>query len=287
MKKIMVPCDFSPQSRAAYKTAMDLASLSGGEVVLLHVSFIPAVYDGFGTEPMAFSQDYFTALEKEAQNEFEKMKKEVGIPSVKSRVELVYGDVLISIKDFIKTNEIDMIVMGTTGSSGADEIFIGSTTEKVVRHSSVPVLAVKDYVTISSIKKILLPTLMTLDQKEFMKRLNELQKLLSATLHVLFINTPSHFLRDSDAKEAFDEFVKQYKLEKCEFHFRNYRNEEEGIIDFASLEKMDLIAMGTHARKGLAHLFNGSITEDVVNHITSPVWTFSLKKEARRKQLLA
>lgn len=176
--------------------------------------------------------------------------------------------------------------MGTTGSSGAEQIFIGSTTEKVVRHSSVPVLAVKDYVTISSIKKILLPTLMTLDQKEFMKKLNEVQKLLGATLHVLFINTPSHFLRDSDAKEAFDEFVKQYKLEKCEFHFRNYRNEEEGIIDFASLEKMDLIAMGTHARKGLAHLFNGSITEDVVNHITSPVWTFSLKKETRRKQLV-
>lgn len=278
MKRILVPCDFSLQSRAAYKTAMNLASQTGGEVVLLHVSFIPTVYDGLGTEPMAFSPDYFTALEKEIKSEFEKMKKEVGVPTVKSRLELIYGDVLISIKDFVKTNQMDMIVMGSSGSSGIAEAFIGSNTEKVVRHSSVPVLAVKDYVNISSIKKILLPSLLNLDETEFVKKLKELQKFLGATIHVLFINTPTHFMRDADAKASYDEFVKQYKLENCEFHFRNYRREEDGIIDFASAEKMDLIAMATHGRKGLAHLFNGSITEDVVNHITGPVWTYAMKK---------
>lgn len=286
MKKILVPFDFSIQSRIAYKTAMNLASQTGGEVVALHVSFIPPVFDGLGTEPMAFSPDYFTALEKEVKNGFEKMKEEINMPSIRSRIELIYGDVLISIKDFAKTEQMDMIIMGTSGSSGMAGIFIGSNTEKVVRHSPVPVLAVRDYVNISSIKKILLPTLLTLDQTEFIKKLKEWQKLLGATIHVLFINTPSHFMRDSDAKEAFNEFVKQYKLEDCEFHFRNYRSEEEGIIDFAATKKMDMIAMGTHARKGLARLFNGSITEDVVNHITSPVWTYGLKKEAVRPQLI-
>lgn len=279
MKKILVPCDFSQPSRAAYKTAMNFAAQTGGEVVVLHVSFIPIVYDGLGTEAIAFSPDYFKSLEKEIKNEFEKMKLEVGVPAVKSKLELIYGEVLTSIKDFVKTHQMDMIIMGASGSSGIEEILIGSNTEKVVRHSSVPVLVVRDYVNISSVRKILFPTLLNPDQTDFIKKLKELQNLLSATIHVLYINTPNHFTLDSDAKGSYDEFIKEYKLENCEFHFRNYRSEEEGIIDFASEKKMEMIAMGTHARKGLAHLFNGSITEDVVKHITSPVWTYCLKRK--------
>ena len=42
---------------------------------------------------------------------------------------------------------------------------------------------------------------------------------------------------------------------------------------------MDLIAMATHGRKGFAHLFLGSTTEDVVNHIQVPVWTYSLQNK--------
>ncbi|MBI1767185.1 MAG: universal stress protein [Bacteroidetes bacterium] len=279
MKRILVPCDFSSRSREAYKTAMHWASLTGGEVIALYVNFIPAVYDfSFTGETLAFNPEYLSSMEQDAKTEFEKMKQEANFSSVQSRLEIVYGDVVFSIKNFVESNKMNMIIMGTSGSSGLEEIFIGSNTEKVVRHSPVPVLAVREYVNVSSMKKILFPTLMNLDQAEFMKKLKELQQFLNATLHVLFVNSPSHFLRDSDAKEAFDEFAKQYKLENFEFHFRNYRNEEEGVIDFTATQKIDLIVMATHARKGLAHLFNGSITEDVINHITSPVWTYALKK---------
>lgn len=278
MKKILVPCDFSPPSRAAYRTAMDLASHTGGEVVVVHVSFIPAVYGGFGTETLVFSPDYIESLEKEVKSEFEKMKKEVSVP-VPSRMELLFGDVVFSIKNFVEAQGMDVIVMGTSGSSGVAEIFIGSNTEKMVRYSPIPVLVVRDYVNVSSLKKILFPTLLNLDQSEFIKRLQTLQKFLGATVHVLLINTPSHFVNDSDAKAAFDKFSKHYKLENCEYHFRNYRSEEEGIVNFAVSEQMDLIAMATHARKGLAHLFNGSLTEDLVNHIRGPLWTCSLKSK--------
>jgi nucleotide-binding universal stress UspA family protein len=38
-----------------------------------------------------------------------------------------------------------------------------------------------------------------------------------------------------------------------------------------------MVAMGTHAWKGLAHFFIGSIAEDVANHLTIPIWTLCLK----------
>lgn len=48
------------------------------------------------------------------------------------------------------------------------------------------------------------------------------------------------------------------------------------VLNASRYEKFDLIAMPTHGRKGLAHFFNGSIGEDVVNHSDLPVMTFKI-----------
>jgi nucleotide-binding universal stress UspA family protein len=278
MKRILVPCDFSKQSQEAYKIALDFASKSKGEITLLYVLQIPTLYDtGFAGEVMSYDPVFFTKMEGDAKKELEKMKSKADAKSIKIKTEVVYGDFILSIKKMIETHKIDIIVMGTTGSSGLSEIFIGSNTEKVVRFSPIPVLAVRKAFESSKVKNILLPSVLGLDQTEFVGRVKELQDFFGATLHILLVNTPTHFRRDAEAQEALNEFVKHYKLKNYKTHFQNFRREEDGIIDFAHTEKMDLIAMATHARKGLSHLFNSSITENVVNHIQSPIWTSCLK----------
>jgi hypothetical protein len=57
----------------------------------------------------------------------------------------------------------------------------------------------------------------------------------------------------------------------------NQTDVERGIVEFANSIKGDLIAMGTHSRRGISHLINGSLAEDVVNHYKGLVWTYSLK----------
>ena len=51
---------------------------------------------------------------------------------------------------------------------------------------------------------------------------------------------------------------------------------EQGILNYANRAGADLIAVATHGRKGLAHFFEGSISEDVTNHSTLPVMTFKI-----------
>ena len=51
---------------------------------------------------------------------------------------------------------------------------------------------------------------------------------------------------------------------------------EKGILNFADSIGADLIGMSTHGRKGLSHFFNGSISEDLVNHSLIPVVTFKI-----------
>lgn len=280
MKKILVPCDFSAQSQEAFKVAIEFASKSKGEITLLHVFAIPALYKtGYAGEPLAFDPAYFADIEKDAKGELEKMKKRAASKPVKINTEVVYGELISTIKNLIETKKIDLVIMGTSGTSGLTEIIIGSNTEKVVRYSPVPVLAVRKSFELKTIKNILLPTALGLNQTDFINKIKTLQDFFNATLHILLVNTPDNFRRDAEANVALAEFAKHYKLKNYKTHFRNYNSEEDGIIDFSHSEGINLIAMATHARKGLAHLFNHSITENVVNHIQCPIWTYSLKRK--------
>ncbi len=266
-------------SKEALKLALDIASKTKGKVNVLHVIYTPVMYDTTfaGATPVAYNPDFIAGMEEDAKSEFETFCKAYSTETVSPTLEITQGDIVSSIKRLIEKKKIDLVVMGTSGSSGLEEIFIGSNTEKVVRNVSVPVFTVRTAPSLDSIKNILLPIPLEAGQTTFMRKVKELQAFFKARLHLLLINTPSHFLGDQEAEKALEKFAKHYQLENCETHFRNFKKEENGIIDFAYSEKMDMIAMGTHARKGLAHLFNGSITEDVVNHIECPVWTYSLK----------
>jgi K+-sensing histidine kinase KdpD len=178
----------------------------------------------------------------------------------------------------IKALSIDLVIMGTSGASGIYEIFVGSTTEKAVRHSPVPVLAVRTASDLQSIRKILLPTSLSFKETNFISKVKELANFFNASLQILLVNTPIHFKDDNESKSFLKEFAKHYKLENYSIHMRNDYTEEAGIRNFAEAQKVDLIVMGTHARKGLSHFFNGSITEDVMNHIACPVWTYAIEK---------
>lgn len=279
MKNILVPCDFSGPSREAYKMAVDIASRTSGVVTVLHTILIPVVTPDLNVvgEPFTITHPFYESLQQDARKSFEEMSKQIG-KGVSTNFLINTGGLIESINRIASDKKIDLVVMGTHGSSGWEENLIGSNTEKAVRFSDVPVLAVRKAKPFQLLKNVLLPTTGNLDQTDFVSSVKKLQEFLGAKLHVLMINSPSSFFRDADGNELLREFVKHYQLKDYELHFKSYREEAEGIIDFAHTNRMDLIAMATHSRRGLAHLFAGSVTEDVVNHFDALVWTQSVRK---------
>jgi hypothetical protein len=181
------------------------------------------------------------------------------------------------IREYIRDNKIDIVVMGTKGASGWKEFIVGSNTEKVVRLSTVPVLAIRKAPSLESIKNIVLPSTLELNQTEFMDEVKNLQEFFNARLHVVLLNTPMNFRRDADSWNLLEDFADFYHLQNYQLHIYNEAFESDGITRFSKDIGADLIAMGTHSRRGLSHLMTGSITEDVVNHVEIPIWTFTLK----------
>jgi nucleotide-binding universal stress UspA family protein len=279
MKKILVPCDFSKPAINAYRFALDVAAKANGTVHLLHVVELPVLYDTVLMPALNFEQALLNELKEKTETEFEKIIGKYPSEGVKVFANVVFGSPSKVILEYTKNESIDLIVMGSHGVSGLREIFVGSNAERIVRSSSVPVLVIKHYYK-GPVKNIVFPTdLGTEEQEDLILKVKELQNFFKAHLHLVWINTPLNFTSDTITHERLDAFAKRIKLKDYTINIFNHPTEEEGIISFTKLIKGDLIAMSTHGRKGIAHLINGSVTEDVANHTESLIWTYSLKNE--------
>ncbi len=278
MKKILVPCDFSDSAMQAYTFAMNLAERAKAEVFVLKIIDLPFIYEtSLGTTPEYSDPGIIKDLELDARDNFEKMKQQHPRQE-KISFTTLRGSVTFAIKQFAEDHHIDLIVMGTRGASGWKEYWIGSNTEKVVRFAPTPVLAIRKAFDLNTIKSIVFPTTLHLDQHDLITRIKDLQAFFSATLHLLLVNTPGNMLRTKDEMDLMEEFARHYKLTQYTRNTRNDFNEPDGIINFAHEVKADMIAMGTNGRRGVAHLFMGSVAEDVVNRVDCPIWTYVVRK---------
>ena len=279
MEKILVPLDFSTHSLHALDLACKLARKSSEKVHILHVVEHPSdsTFSTMGVQnydPM--ENVYILKLMEVSKEKLEKLIMDPQYEGVAMEFEITVGAPYSEISDHVEKGDFDIIVMGTHGTTGVEEVFIGSNAERVVRHAFCPVITVKNSEFDHDIKKIVFASHFKNISEAFVSRLKELQKFFDATLHLVKINTPNNFSSTRNDRKIINEFAEMHSLENYEINIYNALTEETGIISFAHDIDADLIAMGTHGRTGIAHLLVGSIAEDIVNHAEKPVWTFRI-----------
>ncbi len=281
MKKILVPVDFSDTSDNAFDFAVQLAQKTNAELQLIHVI---DVVDMVGMSPMG-SGVSAVWLDNYVQESITKAKGKISTllkqapKGIRIDTTVEVGNVMGTIRDAIKDNEVDLVVMGTKGASGMREVLIGSNAEKVVRYARCPIISIKRKTDINSIKNIVFGVNIEGAPERVVQKLKQLQAAFGATLHIVRINTPTGFERDRRVKKSLEQFATRYMLSDFTLNIYNEFFEDEGLIYFAEEIGADMIAVATHSRTGLAHLLGGSIAEDLVNHVKRPVWTLSLKED--------
>ena len=278
MKKILVPCDFSDLAVQAFQFALQIAKQNNGEIILLNVIELPVLHDTMLMPILYFEENYFKDMKVSIERNFEKLKIKWMTEGSKVRSLVECGPTTTTINRIAEETKADLIIMGTHGATGFKEFLVGSNTEKIVRLSSIPVLAIKKSHELSRIKNIVFPTTLDPDQHKLLAHIKELQTFFSAKLHLLLVNTPHNLKRTIGEKDMMEAYAKDFDLENYTLNTRDDFYESDAIMNFTIGIKADMIAMGTHSRKGLAHLFSGSVSEDVVNHIDCPIWTYSVKE---------
>jgi len=274
MKKILVPTDFSNHAQYALEVAAQIAKKNSGEIMLLHMLELPhqagdAV--GSGTdipEIMLFKNAAINRLDDLMDDEcLEGLQVSEII-----QFELAFDGIM----KVSEKNDIDLIVMGSHGANGFKEMFIGSNAEKVVRNSTIPVLIIKKDAKEFNVNKFVFASDFTDEIKKPFAKVVEFANKFGADLQLVMINTPSSFKPTHIAEEIMNNFVAEFKVNNYSINIYNDTNIETGILNFANQINADLIGVCTHGRKGLAHFFNGSISEDLVNHALRPVVTFKI-----------
>jgi len=277
MKKIIVPTDFSDQAAQALKFAVDIAQKSNGEIILTHVVDLPINQEPLVTTKLYVDDTIVKDSTARAQKGFDKLIAKYKDAKVKIKTTVEYGNTTMATLKLIEDKKADLVVMGTKGASGLKEIFVGSNTEKIVRGSKVPVISLPKASKISSVKNIVFPNSLREDSEKLTLKVKEIQEFFKATLHIVYINTPAHFKRDYETLGRLKTYARRYMFKNFRTHVYNDLSEQDGTMNFANDIGADMIAMGTHGKHGLAHLFSGSIAEDVVNHVDCPIWTFRSK----------
>ncbi len=173
MKKILVPCDFSDAAIHAFRFAIDVAAMSGGEIMLLHVIETPVSADTLLMPTLYFEKEMLDDMKAAAHRKFKALKdKWLKNSQVRVSTYVEYGDVNFTLHQYIAKKKADLVIMGTKGATGAKEFFVGSNTEKVVRKSKVPVIAIKQYVKAASIRSIVFPATLQKEKDPLVMKVN-------------------------------------------------------------------------------------------------------------------
>ena len=137
-KKILVPTDGSDFAKDAQLHALFLAKVSGAEIIALSVSENHFINGISVSEEIEQINQILTDRCKKDLQEFEDMNDEgVKISSV-----IKEGSPAKTILEVAEEEDIDLIVIGSSGKSGFDRFILGSVSDKVVNAAKCPVLVV-------------------------------------------------------------------------------------------------------------------------------------------------
>ncbi|WP_255192041.1 universal stress protein [Natronobeatus ordinarius] len=143
--RILVPTDGSEQAIAAIDDGIELAQLTGATIHALYV-VEPIPLGRFPAGIEAAGSDWDDVVD-EQKSEGKRAVETIAERAADAGVDVVeaieHGKPSVKILEYVDDQDVDAIVMGTHGRTGAGRLMLGSVAEKVVRQSEVPVLTVR------------------------------------------------------------------------------------------------------------------------------------------------
>lgn len=259
---ILLPTDFSDNAWSAAMYALKLYSNEPCTFYLLH----NWTFTNSGSRTYITSH-YLDTLKEASKKRLEELKDQLKAESTNAnhQFDIVYstGSLMPTIKKAIKAHNINLVIMGTKGATGAKEILFGSNTVNVINKIRLcPVLVVPDSHQFEPPKQIAFPTDFNRFYGEELLPLKQLSKLYNAKIKIVHINGTENLTKKQN-----------YNLAMLKAYLENYQSslhwmpdfgtKEQAIKDFIEEFKIDVLAMINYK-----HSFIEKLTkEPVINKI--------------------
>jgi len=269
MKTILVPTDFSDTANKARDYAIQIAQELSAEIILLNTFHIP--YSGASAGTLVnLDKVALEESEKAMNNQLEYLN--LNYSNINFRVLCKPGLLVDSVKRIAEKKEVDLIVMGTTGATGAIENVLGSNTSALIGSLGIPIIAVPSKATINFPKSIVVANDLTeTGEEELFKTLKEIAINTNSSIDFLFVveeeaqaNNKIQRLKSANFDNSFDSLYHP-------FHFKRGDNVENGILDYIEDKDFDLLVVVSHQRGFWESLFHKSISKALVKHSKLPI----------------
>jgi nucleotide-binding universal stress UspA family protein len=292
LRTVVAATDFSETAGAALDWAAEVARAHGARIELVHALTLPAPPSDLVTPATDFQEE----VERGARERLERAAQELRAGGVEVGSHLATGLPSQVILAHAEQLAADLLVLGTRGLTGLRHLLLGSTSQRVVQRSSVPVLTVhpEDAGRHRPLSTVLLPTDFSEDAGRAARAALRLLGTGGAIgggarvvlLHVFNlpieytaygpIPTSFHYLRDTgaEAEVRLEQEAEALRREGLLVETAVREGDPAELIVREARERgADLVAMGTHGRSGLAYLLLGSTAERVIQHASCPVMT--------------
>lgn len=268
MKDIVVAIDFSKGSIHALEYAIELANLTHSNVNLVWVDNIIGNEIAFAIESKE--------LRNEAKGNFDELldKYKDKLVHGKLTAKVRKGRVYQELATFVKQTDCCLLILGTHGSSGFEEYWIGTNAFRIVSSISSPVITVKyNYEIQRGYRKILLPVIHTTQTMQKIVFTADLARTTGADINLLALNSSGlksvQRLVDSNVAKAekyLDEKGVNYVVERI-----NTKNLASDIIEHARMVDADLIAIMTDVQDQANSILLGPFAQQLVSYSPVPV----------------
>lgn len=286
-RHILVPLDFSSNSKKAFKMAFNIANHLKVKMVLMHSYINPLIHSIPFSDVYAYDSALLTKVEYSEKNankkirEFiSKMADEIG----KENWERITTEFIIKsgyadedILAYTRKNNSSLIVMGR-GSNSIQPGTIGSVTADIIYNARVPVLVVPEQTPdqeLSEFNRVLYAT--NFDEKDFVviDKLMSLLKSFNIKVICAHVGQPKGDGWDLARLEGMKDILKEkYKNVAFEYRLIVGNNILDSLEKFIDEEKIDIISLTTHKRNMISRIFNPSLAREMVFHSHTPLLVF-------------
>jgi nucleotide-binding universal stress UspA family protein len=288
IRNILVPIDFSERSLEGVEAALSLIKHFGAELHLVHVFEPDYPLSSMVAIPLIVPE---LEVGQRVRRKLRGLAKHYSVPLRRENIHATKGRPFEEICRLGQEVDIDLIVIATRGNTGLKHLALGSTAERVVRHSPCPVLVVRKSEREKTLgcgfHKIVVP----IDFSDCSMKGLAFGRRLACELGAKLLLLNSVALRYYVASDEYARYDLPKLLQQTEKSARGQMRdfvaktnwggvEVNSTIEIghageqicaAAAQKADLIVIATHGHTGFKHIFLGSTAEYVVRHAPCPV----------------
>lgn len=279
MVNILFPTDFSKAAENAFLYAIHLTKALDANLILAHVYELPEL----GRALHQTSKEVYELMEMESLGNFKKsvqklreLANEKGFDDIDFKHIMAEGQIVPGIATLAEKENIDYIVMGTTGASGLKEVFLGSVAAGVIDTAPCRVLSIpEDTDPSDAIDKVAYLTNYKDEEVVSFDQVANFAKKFNADVYCLHYDKHVSDVSEKD----MDEWKGKLHTEglNVSYHVISGDDFEDSLIEFYQENKIDIIGIQPRKRNLFSAIFKKSNTKSIAQHLKIPLLSLSAK----------